>query len=109
MMEKKANLRRTTSYVAPSKEELKFLDEESSESEKSETPKEEIISVKSVQETALNGKKIVSYDVTSVASDDKISTVSNKKRNLFRRKTMLTTEFSGLSVNLETLLPTKPE
>lgn len=52
---------------------------------------------------------MVSYDVTSVASDDKISTVSNKKRNLFRRKTMLTTEFSGLSVNLETLLPTKPE
>ena len=48
MMEKKANLRRMTSYVAPSKDELKLLDEESSESEKAEAPKEEIISVKSV-------------------------------------------------------------
>ena len=109
MMEKKANLRRMTSYVAPSRDELKFLDEESSESEKAENPKEEIISVKSVKEIALNGKKMVSYDVTSVASDDKISATPSKKRNLFRRKTMLTTEFSGLSVNLETLLPTKPE
>ena len=48
MMERKANLRRMTSYVAPSRDELKFLDEESSESEKAENPKEEIISVKSV-------------------------------------------------------------
>ena len=48
MMEKKANLRRMTSYVAPSKDELKLLDEESSESEKAEAQKEEIISVKSV-------------------------------------------------------------
>ena len=48
MMEKKASLRRMTSYVAPSRDDLKLLDEESSESEKAENPKEEIISVKSV-------------------------------------------------------------
>ena len=45
MMEKKANLRRTTSYVAPSKDELKLLDEESSESEKTENPKNSTMDV----------------------------------------------------------------